>query len=48
MIIDSKVENDDLHRISDILYRVQNELFTLKNNMLARTLDEDYLKKVIF
>ena len=42
MIIDSKVENDDLHRISDILYRVQNELFNV-GNMLA-TLDEDILK----
>ena len=42
MIIDSKVENDDLHRISDILYRVQNELFNV-GNMLA-TLDEDIKK----
>ena len=42
MIIDSKVENDDLQRISDILYRVQNELFNL-GNMLA-TLDEDIKK----
>ena len=42
MIIDSKVENDDLQRISDILYRVQNELFNV-GNMLA-TLDEDIKK----
>jgi len=42
MIIDSKVENDDLHRISDILYRVQNELFNV-GNMLA-TLDVDIKK----
>ena len=42
MIIDSKFENDDLQRISDILYRVQNELFNV-GNMLA-TLDEDIKK----
>ena len=42
MIIDSQVENDDLKRISDILYRVQNELFNV-GNMLA-TLDEDIKK----